>query len=73
MSQDKERRASFAGKFDKRRFEQEVAEEIGISLDRKLGTPTYQARQAASAPGAREAFSEPKDKGKGKDEKKKPK
>lgn len=60
-------------KFDKRRFEQEVAEEIGISLDRKLKTPTYQAEQAASAPGAQETSFEPKDKGKSKDGKKKPK
>lgn len=38
--------------FDRRRFEQEVAEEIGISLDRAIGRASRRSRNQTASPGA---------------------
>lgn len=45
-------RPEFMGRVSRQRFEQEVAEEIGLSLDRKLGRASRKARNEAGSPGA---------------------
>jgi hypothetical protein len=42
---------SLLGTFNRQRFEQEVAEEIGISLDRTIGRAGRPAKTAAASPG----------------------
>lgn len=53
MANDKrDRRGDLLRDLNKRRFEEEVAEEIGISLERRTGRPARRARDAAASPGA---------------------
>lgn len=54
MAKDKRDRRdpSLLGTFNRQRFEQEVAEEIGISLDRTIGSVGRKAKTAAASPGA---------------------
>jgi hypothetical protein len=63
VARDKrDRRAYPVDDVTKRRFEQEVAEEIGVSLDRKFGRRRA-ARDAAASPAAAEPVNEPRDTG----------
>lgn len=48
----RDRRDTRLEPFDRRKFEQEVAEEIGVSLDRALGRANRRAGNAASPPAA---------------------
>ncbi|HCW51239.1 MAG TPA: hypothetical protein DGR79_04105 [Clostridiales bacterium] len=58
MAEDKrDRRARIPGDFDLRRFEQEVAEEIGVSLRQKGRRRGGGARGAAASPAASEVLS----------------
>ncbi len=53
MAKDKrDRRANLLGNLNRQRFEQEVAEEIGISLNQRTGRASRRARSAAASPGA---------------------
>ncbi len=56
MAKDKRDRRdnSLLGTFNRQRFEQEVAEEIGISLDRTIGRAGQKAKTAAASPGTGE-------------------
>ncbi len=58
MADDKrDRRDSqqMMGAFDRQKFEQEVAEEIGVSLDRALGRASRRSKNAVSSPGAQQS------------------
>ena len=64
MARDKrDRKAYPLDDITKRRFEQEVAEEIGVSLDRRLGRRRQPAKDAAAAPPATEPVNDPRDTG----------
>lgn len=54
MTKDKrDRRENFMGRLSKQRFEEEVAEEIGVGLKRdKSDRPDRRAGTGASAPGS---------------------
>ncbi len=54
MAKDKRDRrdGSLLGTFNRQRFEQEFAEEIGISLDRTIRRADQKAKTAAASPGA---------------------
>lgn len=55
MANDKrDRKVRLFGQLDPDRFQQEVAQEIGISLGRKGARRAPQAQNQASAPGASE-------------------
>lgn len=61
MANDKRvRRDKPLGTFNRQKFEQEVAEEIGISLDRTLGRASRRARNAVASPGAQAGTAERK-------------
>ncbi|RJQ05204.1 MAG: hypothetical protein C4551_09800 [Bacillota bacterium] len=55
MAEDKRgRRDELLGRLTKQRFEEEVANEIGISLSRKTGRASRRARGQVASPGAAE-------------------
>lgn len=53
MADDKrDRKVRLFGQFDQNRFQQEVAEEIGLSLGRKGNRRNVRARSQVAGPGA---------------------